>query len=267
MKQRIISGIVCAILLIAVLFSNEIIFDIALMLIVCASVYELTSAIGLKKMGSAYTISCIFSALMIFLPRVMNISYLTIVSFYMIALLLVMLFRRERYTFNDVCVYFTSSLLLIASFIHFSFIRHMEYGLVNVLVAFIGCWITDTCAYFSGVFFGKHKLVPQISPKKTIEGSVGGVIGLCIILSAYVLIVSNIMNINANLINTIIIGLICGIVSQFGDLCASIIKREHNIKDFGNLIPGHGGVMDRFDSAIFVAPIVYYFITNFPIFI
>ena len=128
--------------------------------------------------------------------------------------------------------------------------------------------VTDTCAYFTGLAIGKHKLAPSVSPKKTIEGSIGGVVGVTVILAAYAAVFGNIMDsITANVSAAVCIGLICGVISQFGDLCASVIKRENNIKDFGKIMPGHGGVMDRFDSFIFVAPVVYYFLNSFPIFI
>ena len=137
---------------------------------------------------------------------------------------------------------------------------------MNLFLIFIGSWITDTCAYFSGMLFGKHKLAPTISPKKTVEGAAGGALGTMLVMTVYALCVKHFAAVNLNLPGVIILGILCGIFSQTGDLCASIIKREHGIKDFGHIMPGHGGVMDRFDSLIFVSPIVYYFISFFPIF-
>ena len=145
-------------------------------------------------------------------------------------------------------------------------VRRLGNENIDVLVVLIGSWITDSCAYFAGYFFGKHKLAPEISPKKTIEGSIGGIFGVIVIIAAYAIVAGHIMNKSVNIYSAIVIGLIAGIVSQFGDLCASIIKREHNVKDFGNIMPGHGGVMDRFDSLLFVAPTVYYIVKFFPIF-
>lgn len=115
---------------------------------------------------------------------------------------------------------------------------------------------TDIFAYFTGYFFGKHKLSPSISPKKTIEGAVGGVVGSVILSVTFILIVQ------ANLIfHGLVMGILGSVISQFGDLTASIIKRKIGIKDYGNLIPGHGGVLDRFDSVLFTAPFIYYYIT------
>ncbi|MGL5440540.1 MAG: phosphatidate cytidylyltransferase [Filifactoraceae bacterium] len=122
-----------------------------------------------------------------------------------------------------------------------------------VWLVFIIAFATDTFAYFVGINFGRHKLAPLISPKKSIEGSIGGVIGsiVCCIIYGFIFdIVSP-----WSLIPIAIIG---SIVSQMGDLFASAMKREYGIKDYGNLIPGHGGILDRFDSALFVIPIVYY---------
>ena len=191
----------------------------------------------------------------------------SIVFVFLAAYLLVMLFNHKKYCFSDVAAAFTSSLMVSVPFLFVSMTRRLGNENLDVLVILIGCWITDSCAYFSGYFFGKHKLAPQISPKKTIEGSVGGVLGVIVIMIAYTYVAGNIMNISVNLVSAAIVGLTGGILSQFGDLCASIIKREHGIKDYGNIMPGHGGVMDRFDSLLFVAPAVFYILKFFPIFI
>ncbi|HSQ33532.1 MAG TPA: phosphatidate cytidylyltransferase [Peptostreptococcaceae bacterium] len=131
-------------------------------------------------------------------------------------------------------------------------VDNFELGKIYVWLIFILAFMTDTCAYFAGYFFGKHKLIPQVSPKKTIEGSIGGIIGSTIscIVFGYLF--------NLNLVHMIVIGSIGSVVAQVGDLFASSIKRYIGIKDYGKLIPGHGGILDRFDSVIFTAPFVYY---------
>lgn len=130
----------------------------------------------------------------------------------------------------------------------------LEYRLMVWLI-FIAALGTDICAYFSGVFLGKHKLCPKISPKKTIEGSIGGIIGSALLCGLF-----GFFFMKTCICHCIIIGVLGGIVSQFGDLTASIFKRKMGIKDYGKLIPGHGGILDRFDSVLFVAPFVYYYI-------
>lgn len=129
-------------------------------------------------------------------------------------------------------------------------------GNIFIWLLFIFAWGSDTCAYFAGMFFGKHKLIPEISPKKTIEGSIGGVIGTVILTLIFAKFFQE-----QNLVYFVPLAIVGSAVSQIGDLFASAIKREFGIKDYGNLIPGHGGILDRFDSILFTAPFTYYGIT------
>ena len=132
-------------------------------------------------------------------------------------------------------------------------------GDIYVWLIFIISFCTDIFAYFTGYFFGKHKLIPLVSPKKTIEGSIGGILGStvgCMILGHFF---------GMEMIHMVVIGLVGSIIAQFGDLFASSIKRYVGIKDYGKLIPGHGGILDRFDSVILVAPFVYNVIKLFGI--
>lgn len=144
----------------------------------------------------------------------------------------------------------------------FSFVyltRELTYGVYLVWMIFISSWICDTCAYVTGMLLGKHKLAPVLSPKKSIEGSVGGVIGSALVgaLFAWVFLVPQTQE--PKVIGLVaLIGAAGAVISQVGDLAASAIKRNHEIKDYGKLIPGHGGVMDRFDSVLFTAPVIYY---------
>ena len=144
----------------------------------------------------------------------------------------------------------------------FSFIwltRELPGGIYMVWLIFISSWICDTCAYLSGMAIGKHKLAPVLSPKKSIEGAVGGVVGAGLVGALFGWLVLERVFADQNI--TWIAAVICAagaVISQVGDLAASGIKRNHNIKDYGKLIPGHGGIMDRFDSVLFTAPIIYY---------
>ncbi|MCL2254000.1 MAG: phosphatidate cytidylyltransferase [Lachnospiraceae bacterium] len=136
--------------------------------------------------------------------------------------------------------------------------RNLENGVHIVFLIFISSWICDSCAYAVGMLFGKHKLVPKLSPKKSIEGSIGGILGAAIVgaLYGHFLLREIFADVNIVLIFAVICAL-GAIISQIGDLAASAIKRNYDLKDFGKLIPGHGGIMDRFDSVIFTAPVVY----------
>ena len=133
-------------------------------------------------------------------------------------------------------------------------IRAMEGGASLVLLPFIAAWITDTFAYFTGLAFGKHKLIPEISPKKTVEGSIGGILGCIAVMLAYHFVAQEIWGISYRLPLLAIIAAAGSIISQVGDLSMSYIKRGFGIKDYGTIMPGHGGVLDRFDSVLFTAP-------------
>ena len=122
--------------------------------------------------------------------------------------------------------------------------------------------MTDTFAYFSGYFFGKHKLCPEISPKKTVEGSIGGSLWSVGIVLVYGLLVDKQFGVEINYIKLGVLGVLIAIVSQIGDLTASVIKRKYGVKDYGTIFPGHGGVLDRLDSIIATAPLVYVYITT-----
>ena len=136
-------------------------------------------------------------------------------------------------------------------------IRVAEDGLYSLWLIFLCSWGCDTCAYCVGMLFGKRKLAPVLSPKKSIEGAIGGVAGAAALGAVYGVVVNNSMVMeNAPLVFAIICA-VGAVISQFGDLIASGIKRQHNIKDYGKLIPGHGGILDRFDSVIFTAPMIY----------
>lgn len=133
-------------------------------------------------------------------------------------------------------------------------VRFLEKGILSVWLIFIGAWGSDTCAYCVGKLAGKHKLPSKLSPNKTIEGCLGGIFGAALIGFLYALAFYKDTNYWWQFA---LIGGVSSIISQIGDLTASAIKRNHDIKDYGHLIPGHGGILDRFDSIIFTAPIVY----------
>lgn len=136
--------------------------------------------------------------------------------------------------------------------------RNLPKGIFFIWLIFICSWISDTCAYCVGMLFGKHKLSPILSPKKSIEGAVGGVLGAAIIGGIYVYCLGNhIMKISCPFLIGFFICAVGSVISQIGDLAASAIKRDYAIKDYGRLIPGHGGILDRFDSVIFTAPVIY----------
>jgi phosphatidate cytidylyltransferase len=189
-----------------------------------------------------------------------NFEYMMYVLVATAFILLILPVISLEYTFIDVS-------LTLLGFIYCGILFGFVY-LVNakpsgeflIWIIFIGSWLSDTAAFYSGKFFGKHKLSPRVSPKKTIEGSVGGLIGATIFTGIFGIIIQRYTNIMPTY-NYFIIGALCGIFGQLGDLVASSIKRYAGIKDYSNLIPGHGGILDRFDSIIFSATVIFYYLT------
>ena len=144
-------------------------------------------------------------------------------------------------------------------------LRYVEMGEYLFYLIFIGAWCADSFAYFVGVAIGKHKLIVEISPKKTIEGSIGGIVCTTLAFLLYGYIISLFDGApTPNYIVLPILGFVLSVVAQFGDLICSLIKREHGIKDYGYIFPGHGGVLDRFDSVVAVAPVLYVICVFFP---
>lgn len=136
--------------------------------------------------------------------------------------------------------------------------RELPTGIFTLWLVFLCSWGCDTCAYCVGMLFGKRKLAPILSPKKSVEGAVGGVVGAALLGGVYAICVNKFSDME---VSAIMYALICAngaMISMIGDLAASAIKRDKGVKDYGNLIPGHGGILDRFDSVIFTAPVIYY---------
>jgi len=161
---------------------------------------------------------------------------------------------RGELRFDSIATAFTLTVYVTSGFSALSAIRYIPLGGYCIALIFFASWICDTFAYLFGSRFGKHKLIPEISPKKSVEGAIAGVISSALVFALYGLIVDLATDaISVNYIVLVVSGLVLSVVSQFGDLIASLIKREHGIKDYGRIFPGHGGVMDRFDSMLAVA--------------
>ena len=141
------------------------------------------------------------------------------------------------------------------------------HGLMYLIMGLCGAWLADSGAYFAGTFFGKHKLCPEVSPKKTVEGFIGGIVvtGLLFMLINFgyskILPLVTDSTVSVNYFEVCLLGMALAVVGTIGDLSASVLKRQSAIKDYGNIMPGHGGAMDRFDSVLFVAPCFYAFVS------
>lgn len=273
MKKRVITSIVGFALLIPFLiFSRTVFFPLALALLSVVAIYELSCCIGIKK---CYGLTIPFYILSVALPLAFRffkhpVQLFHIVLFGILIGILycfcILIFSREKANVGDVFVFFATGLLILAGFNSILFVRGYFYGGEFLfLLPFLGGWITDTFAYFTGLIFGKsgkHKLIPDVSPNKTVEGSVGGIV-FCILFTVLFFVIASLAGKNSaigtNYILIVLLGLFMSIFAQIGDLAMSVLKRRYGIKDFGKVFPGHGGVLDRFDSVIAVSVFVITF--------
>lgn len=174
---------------------------------------------------------------------------------FILAEFILWLVQFEKLTFEKLTAVFFGGIIVPLFFSSTVGILGMEHGKLFILIPFIAAWMTDTGAYFTGIFLGKHKLAPKVSPKKTVEGAIGGIVicvlsfllyGVLIRMSASIDTVAFLM--------LALCGTVLSVIAQLGDLSMSLIKREYRIKDYGVAFPGHGGILDRFDSVLFTAP-------------
>lgn len=259
--ERLISGIILVIIALVTIILGK---DVLLVTVVAISVigfYELAKVYGLqwKLPGICGYIATIGYYALI------RMDYKEYIIVFFIAYLIVLMgtyvFTFPKFKAEDLMVCFFGMFYVVLMLSYIYQVRIMQDGAYIVWLIFLCSWGCDTCAYLVGVMFGKHKMAPVLSPKKSIEGGIGGVAGAALLGFIYATIFKDKITIdNANIIFPIVCA-VGGIISQIGDLTASGIKRNHNIKDYSRLIPGHGGILDRFDSVIITAPIIYYLVT------
>lgn len=279
MKQRVITALLFGIVFIgAFLLMNTIAFPVFVAALSFIAVWEIEKAVGLtNKLIIASSL-----ALSVAIPLIVNFNVKVPVApvgcLYVVIILIFMLLKFESTRFEQavtaifasVCVPFSFSLMIVFRDIYKYFDNYSKIdGIFLLILSFFAAWMTDIFAYFVGSKFGKHKLCPKISPKKSVEGAIGGVVGAIVLNLLLLLVFNKFFFENGSTLSYVtvaVLSLVLSVVSMFGDLAASTIKRNFGIKDFGNLLPGHGGIMDRFDSALFVMPTLYsaiYLINNF----
>ena len=256
MRTRIITAVVAiAVFLAVVYFLPSACFAVAVSVVCSVAAFELTCKSGIVTLTPMTAVSCVFAAAAPFLVSVSGFEKYVLVYLFaaVVAFFAVWLFNYGKATLVMVLTSFFAGAILPIMFSFIVRIRALDNGGVLILLPFLAAWMTDTGAYFTGVFLGKHKLCEKISPKKTVEGAIGGIITCVISLVAF----AYFFKLPVNYISFGVGALVLSLLAQAGDLSFSIIKREYNIKDYGNIMPGHGGVLDRFDSTMFTVPATY----------
>ncbi|MGN0629188.1 MAG: phosphatidate cytidylyltransferase [Oscillospiraceae bacterium] len=268
MKIRIISAAVGLILLAAVIcFFETPVLDIAVALLSVIAVHELIHAAGLSKKMLFEAVCLIFAAAFssAYFSMLSSATMIAELVFAGVVLIFVLADHKELPVTSAAFAFFAAALVPRVFSI---LLLYREYGSpISYFLVFLSlgvAWLNDTFAYFTGCAFGKHKLCPEISPKKTVEGAIGGIVGDLIVCLGLTYAFSVYTDVSINWLSFGIFLPFGAVAGIFGDLCASIIKRQFGIKDYGNIMPGHGGVMDRFDSWIFVAPLLYIWNIYFP---
>lgn len=264
-KSRLISSVILVAIALVTLLNGRFILAFTLWAISLVAFRELCRVCQVMKEGESgnnlemvgFVFVTIYYAVMAAAPNPLYLILVVLAA--LIAFLFLYVFRFPKLHATQVMAAFFS---LVYAPVMFSFVyltRHLDYGIYFVWMIFISSWISDTFAYIVGMLFGKHSLAPVLSPKKSVEGSIGGILGsvLCGALFGYFM-VENVINEQQITWVFALIGGIGSVISQIGDLAASAIKRNYEIKDYGKLIPGHGGIMDRFDSVIVTAPMIYF---------
>lgn len=269
MVVRIVSALIGIIVGVTILFfDNKFLYAAILAIISAIGTWELIHAVKCDKRKLLTGFCVIFSAFVPFMLCIPLFRFFRTPIFllYVVVLLSIMLFNYKTITFENVATCGGAALVIPTSLSCIVFLRYSPVvpdeflpGVFMIVYLLFCAWFGDSGAYFVGTFLGKHKLCPEISPKKTVEGLIGGIVTVGVVVAIQCLVYNLILpsEEKMNYFVLIPIGMLASGVGVLGDLSASVIKRQYDVKDFGNLMPGHGGVLDRFDSVLFVAPFLF----------
>lgn len=257
MKTRIITGVIAAALFIPFVVYGQLPFTLLVYVIAAVGLYEILrmNRIAITSVPGVLGLLITFALLMPSkwekeVEAVISYNKFELLFIGVILLLVYSVLVKNRFTFEHVAFVVLSTLYVGIGFHYFIVTR--EAGIAYIIFALLVVWVTDSGAYFTGRAFGKNKLWPEISPNKTIEGFVGGIV-LAVIGAV---IMQFITPFNLSWITVMIVTIIASVFGQMGDLVESAIKRHFDVKDSGNILPGHGGILDRFDSLLFVLPLL-----------
>ncbi len=258
-KTRLISGIILVIAALVLIIAGGNILLIGLTAISLVGLYELYRIFHIEKeiLGFVGYIAVVVYYLNLGISFIPEFELFVLV--FLIFLMIVYVLYFPKYQASQVFAGFIGVFYVAIMLSCIYQTRMLPAGIYIVWLIFLCSWGCDTCAYCVGVLIGKHKMAPKLSPKKSVEGAVGGILGTALLTILYGFFFKKHMAIPIKYI-FILAGItsVGALISMVGDLAASAIKRNYDIKDYGTLIPGHGGILDRFDSVIFTAPIIYY---------
>lgn len=261
--KRLTSGLLgFPLVLLVLLIGNKYIVDIALSIIALLAMDEYLNAISkvCKPVRWIGYLSCLSIATVHIIPQEnLNLIITVAIPTILIILFAQVIATEMKTSFKDIAYTFLGIFYVVFFMMFLAIIDGMQDGKILIWYAIFAAWGTDIFAYFVGCNFGKHKF-SKVSPKKSIEGCIGGTIGAVVLMLAYTYFANTYWEMNYSYIYILISGVILSLVGQIGDFAASSIKRYVDIKDFSNLIPGHGGMLDRIDSLIFLAPFAYAFL-------
>ena len=274
MKQRIITAIVLLIVAIPIcIFSGTLLFPVVMAFIGVVGVYEMLGCMGTRKNYAIalplYVMALISpfvvwynhnSVLVSFKPNYDVILYPLLFGLYLLAVWVFSYQKNQEVDMNRIITSAIVSMYIIGATCSIVMVREAVGGEYYWYFIFIGAWVTDVFAYFSGMLFGKHKLIEAVSPKKTVEGAIGGAVFCVAFFIAGGALLNRFTQYDISLVVLAIAGLISAFVSMIGDLSMSVIKRTYGVKDYGTIFPGHGGVLDRFDSILAVAVVMALFL-------
>ncbi len=263
MLKRIITALVALCVFIpVVIFSDTYLFPIGMAFGCIVALYEMLKCIDVIRIWylSAPLVlgcGCLPIVARYFDNREMDLLFvlLAVAVVAVMYVFAVSLFSKGKFSIERAGLTFMTTFYISGGFTSIVLLRDFQdVGMYLFMLIFVGAWMTDIFAYFVGRFFGKHKLIPEISPKKTVEGSIGGIVFCSLSFVLYGFILSYFTNISPiSYVVLAVVGVIISVVSQIGDLTMSQIKRQFGVKDYGKILPGHGGMLDRFDSILAVS--------------
>ena len=264
MLQRLLIGIIGVPLVFAVaLWFPHVVMSVAIMLICAIAAFELMNAAGLGKRRLLLVVSVgLACAVPLWADAEGSFASLLLILIIALSALFIAGFFDTAITFAGICGAFFAGFAPAMALSSLLSISHLPQGRILFLMPFAVSWLCDAFAYFGGSLLGKHKLAPKLSPKKTIEGAISGLAGAFVGMTVFGIILGGVTGQEVDYLRIFVAALLGGIASQFGDLVFSYIKRQCGIKDFGTVLPGHGGILDRFDSLIFTAPLILYFLSG-----